>query len=198
MVDDGSTDSTLDVVREFAARAPQVRVESHPRNLGYGEAVLTGLRVSAGDAVFFTDADRQFRIADFGLLAGQIAAADMVVGYRLGRQDALHRRAISSTYHLLLRRLFDIRFRDVHCAFKLIDRRLLDIVLPLLESRSAFVSTELLVRAELAGARIVEVGVPHYRRIAGTPKGARPAVVARTMAEMVGMRTRLGPAQPDS
>lgn len=196
VVDDGSTDATADVVRQFAARVPQVRVESHPRNLGYGEALLTGLRASAGDVVFFTDADRQFRIADIGLLIGPLADADLVVGYRLGRKDPWHRRAISATYHQLLRWLFHIRFRDVHCAFKLLSRDVVDEILPLVESRSAFVSTELLVRADLAGARVVEVGVPHHPRVAGTPKGARPSAVVRTMAEMVGMRTRLRPAQP--
>ena len=196
VIDDGSTDGTAGVVRDFSRRHPEIRLESHPRNLGYGQAVLTGLRASTGGMVFFTDADRQFRMADLERLVAWLPDADLVVGYRVGRQDPWHRSAITGTYHFLLRRLFDVRFRDVHCAYKLIDRALLDKVLPKLESRSAFLSSELLIRSSHAGARAVEVGIPHHPRVAGKPKGARPLVIAKTVGEMFRMRRRLGPGPP--
>lgn len=192
VVDDGSSDTTSEVVRRIAEQAPEIRLESHVRNLGYGEALLTGLRASRGDVVFFTDADRQFRLTDIQRLLPWLAEADMVIGYRLKRQDPLHRVAIAGVYHLLLRRWFHVEFRDVHCAFKAIDRSLLDALLPTLESRSPFVSTELLLRAALSGARVVEVGIPHHPRAAGQPKGARPGVIGRTLIDMIRMRNTLG------
>ncbi|TMK53621.1 MAG: glycosyltransferase family 2 protein, partial [Actinobacteria bacterium] len=60
IVDDGSTDATADVVRAEAAENPHVRLVSHDKNRGYGEALHTGFRAATMDLVFFTDADNQF------------------------------------------------------------------------------------------------------------------------------------------
>lgn len=191
VVDDGSTDRTAQIVSTYAEAHPEVRLEQHPGNLGYGLALRTGLRAARGDAVFFTDADRQFRLADLERLLGPFRRSPVVVGYRLKRNDPWHRLVVAWVYHHVLRAVFGLRMHDVDCAFKLFRREVLDAVLPQLESRSAFISPELLIRAEQAGHGIVEVGVPHHPRTAGRPKGATPTVIARTIREIVRMRRRL-------
>lgn len=195
VVDDGSTDRTPAIVMQAASAHPQIRLESHPRNLGYGHALRTGLRASRGDAVFFTDGDRQFRIADLERMTAVFADADVVAGYRIKRNDPWHRLVVAKVYHRVLRTTFGLRLHDVDCAFKLIRRQVLDAVVAELESRSAFISPELLIRARRAGFRVVEVGVPHHPRPAGRPKGATPKVIARTVAEIMRMRSTLGRAE---
>lgn len=193
VVDDGSTDRTAEVVRGFERDHPEVRLVSHARNLGYGQALRTGLREAKGDAVFFTDADRQFRIADLRLLLQRSEEADIVAGYRIRRRDPWHRLLIARIYHLALRAMFGLGLHDVDCAFKLVHRRVLDAVGADLVSRSAFISPELLIRAQRAGYRIVETGIPHHPRRAGRSEGATPRVIARTLREMWRMRRVLGP-----
>jgi glycosyltransferase involved in cell wall biosynthesis len=192
VVDDGSTDATAAVVRTYAQQHPEVRLEAHPRNLGYGHALRTGLRAARGEAVFFTDADRQFRLEDLGRLLERFGEAEIVVGFRIKRVDPWHRLVVAWVYHHVLRALFGLHAHDVDCAFKIFRRDVLDAVAADLGSRSAFISPELLIRAGRAGFRVVEVGVPHYPRLAGRPKGATPKVIYRTLVEIVRFRRTLG------
>lgn len=192
VVDDGSSDRTGEVVDDYARGDDRVRLVTHEVNRGYGEALRSGLHAARGGAVFFTDADRQFHLDDIARLLDAYATSPFVVGYRLKRNDPKHRLFVARVYHATLKAVFGLRVRDVDCAFKLLDRSALDPIRPDLESRSAFISPELLIRAQMAGVEIREVGVPHYPRAAGRPKGATPKVIARTIKEIFVMRRRLG------
>lgn len=191
VIDDGSTDSTAEIVRRYASEHPEIRLVQHESNLGYGHALRTGFEQSNGDAVFFTDADLQFHLSDFAALVAPFETADVVVGYRIKRRDPWHRLVVAGVYHTVLRRMFDLDVRDVDCAFKLFDRRVVDMFVGELQSRSAFISPELVIRAELAGFRVAEVGVTHYPRTAGKSGGATVKVIARTIGEMRSLRAVL-------
>ncbi|MEA2183093.1 MAG: hypothetical protein QOF69_2278, partial [Solirubrobacteraceae bacterium] len=78
-----------------------------------------------------------------------------------------------------MRRTFHMTVRDVDCAFKLIRRELIG-ALPL-TCNGAMISTELLVGATAAGARIEEIGVHHHPRVAGVQSGAAARVVLRAV-----------------
>jgi glycosyltransferase involved in cell wall biosynthesis len=182
IVDDGSSDGTQAEAESLAASIPEVRYLRHERNLGYGEALRTGLAAATGDYVFYTDGDRQFDLAELERLWQKLGDADVVAGYRVRRADPVHRLFIARTYNTILRVLFGLRMRDVDCAFKLIKAEVSRSVRP--NSGGAFFSAEFLLRARRAGFRVVEVGVNHYPRTVGRPKGATPAVILRTFREM--------------
>jgi glycosyltransferase involved in cell wall biosynthesis len=188
VVDDGSTDGTANIVEDYAKRHPEVRLVSHDGNKGYGRAVRTGLESCRGDAVFFTDADHQFQLADLARMIPVFEGADLVAGYRLERSDPWHRLLVAKVYKRALRLMFGVRFLDVDCAFKLFRRNVLEAIVPELRSRSAFTSPEIMIRASLAGFKVVEVGIPHYPRTAGTAKGATLKVITRTIREMFSLR----------
>jgi hypothetical protein len=89
-----------------------------------------------------------------------------------------------------MRRTFHLTVRDVDCAFKLVRRELIG-ALPL-TCNGAIISTELLVRATAAGARIEAIGVHHHPRVAGVQSGAAPRVVLRAgLALAAGLVRRL-------
>jgi hypothetical protein len=115
-----------------------------------------------------------------------IHGADVVVGYRIKRADPPHRLFIAWTYNHLLRVVFGLRVHDVDCAFKLIRREVAEVVDP--DAGGAFFSAEFLLRARHLGFTVTEVGVHHYRRVLGKPKGATPAVIFRTIREMLALR----------
>lgn len=188
VVDDGSTDATARMVSETAEKDARIRLVSHPSNAGYGAALRTGFETSTGDYVFFTDADRQFRLSDISKLWPIRATDKLVIGYRIKRNDPWHRLVVAKVYHFVLWVTFGLHVTDVDCAFKLLGRRALDAVLPNLTSRSAFISPETLIRAGSAGFAIEEVGVDHYPRAAGKPKGATPKVILRTIREIIAFR----------
>ncbi|MGH2500434.1 MAG: glycosyltransferase family 2 protein [Candidatus Limnocylindria bacterium] len=192
IVDDGSRDRTPALADALAARHREIRVIHHRPNRGYGAALRSGFAAATKPFVFYTDGDRQFDLADLGRLVAALEGADVVAGYRERRRDPLRRLVIAAVYNRLIRLLFAGGWRDVDCAFKLFRREVFERV-PLSRVRSdgALFSPELLITLRAAGVRIREVGVPHYPRTAGAPKGAQPRVILRAIRDLLLLRWRL-------
>jgi glycosyltransferase involved in cell wall biosynthesis len=192
-VDDGSTDATPAIADSLTAANPGVvRAVHHPTNLGYGAALRSGFGASRYELIAFTDGDRQFRVADLSLLLDRLAAEDapdVVVGYRIKRADPPIRTLYARAYRLANRIFFGLTLSDVDCACKVFRREALDGLR--VESGGAFFSAEMLVKLRAAGRSVVEVGVPHYPRTAGSATGAKPAVVLRAVRDFWALRLRL-------
>lgn len=188
---DGSKDKTGDVVREKAARYPQVRLVEHPKNLGYGAAVYDGFVAATKELIFFTDGDCQFALEEIDLLLPKIAEADLVAGYRAPRRDPWLRVFYGKGWSMLVTLLFGYTARDIDCAFKLFKREIITNIGSQIESRGATFSAEFLVRAKRAGYRIVEAPVTHLPRTAGAQTGARLHVITRAFKELARFRWNL-------
>lgn len=181
VVDDGSTDATGAIAEELAAADPNVAVVRHAENRGYGAAVRSGIAATTMPWVLLTDADLQFDVGEVWRMLTATVDHEIVAGYRILRQDPVHRRASAAAWNWLMRRTFGIAVRDVDCAFKLVDGP----ALRTLELRSdgAMISTELYALAARAGWRIGEVGVHHRPRTAGEPTGGDVRVILRAFRE---------------
>jgi len=191
IVDDGSRDETPAIADRLAAAHPEVRAVHHPVNRGYGAALRTGFAAATLDLVAFTDGDRQFRVEDVGRLTARMAepdAPEVVVGFRIRRADPFVRTLYARVYRLANLVFFGLRVRDVDCACKLFRREALRGIA--VESGGAFFSAELLIKLRVRGRRVVEVGVPHFARTAGSPTGAKPAVVLRAVKDFWSLRLR--------
>ncbi len=190
IVDDGSRDSSGRIADACAAADPDlVRVVHHPTNLGYGAALRSGFQAARFELVCFTDGDRQFRVTDLARLLTRLGAADgpdVVVGYRLRRADPPLRTVYARLYRLANRIFYGLRVRDVDCACKVFRREALEGIN--VSSGGAFFSAELLVKLVAAGRTIVEVGVPHHPRTAGSASGARLSVVGRAVRDFWSLR----------
>lgn len=181
VVDDGSADRTGAIAEQIARTDPRVTVVRHAENRGYGAAVRSGIAATTMPWVLLTDADLQFDVAEVGRMAGDTRDHEIVAGYRIARQDPVHRRLAAHAWNLLMRHTFGVAVRDVDCAFKLVNGP----ALRSLELRSdgAMISTELYALAQRAGWRIAEVGVHHRARLAGEPTGGDPRVILRAFRE---------------
>lgn len=192
-VDDGSRDATASIAEALAEQHPGVvRLVRHPVNLGYGAALRSGFGAASNDLIAFTDGDRQFRVADLARLTARLAAEDspdVVVGFRIRRADPFVRTLYARAYRLANRIFFGLRVTDVDCACKLFRREALDELR--VGSGGAFFSAELLIKLQAAGRRVVEVGVPHYPRTAGSATGANPRVVMRAVRDFWLLRLRM-------
>jgi glycosyltransferase involved in cell wall biosynthesis len=197
VVDDGSMDGTAQIAAAVARITPNVLILEHDENQGYGAALASGMRAARMPWILLTDGDRQFDLDQLAGLVPLTADADLVLGWRISRRDPLHRRANAAAWNWLVRRAFDLEVRDVDCAFKLLRREVVDGLT--LTSTGAMISTELLVRAQAAGAHMREIGVEHRPRVAGEQSGANPRVVARAFRELLALRRELTrPALPTS
>jgi glycosyltransferase involved in cell wall biosynthesis len=198
VVDDGSRDASPAIADRLAAEHPDiVRVVHHPTNLGYGAALRSGFRAARYELIAFTDGDRQFRVADLAVLTERLAGPDrpdVIVGYRIRRADPPIRTLYARLYRSANRVWFGLPVRDVDCACKVFRREALDGIR--VGSGGAFFSAELLIKLRAAGRRIVEVGVPHYPRTAGSATGARVSVVWRAMKDFWMLRLRMWADRP--
>ena len=121
-VDDGSTDGTASAARRHAESLTDARVISHPRNLGKGAAVRTGMLAARGPRVVFADADMAI---DPMLLPSLLAALDtspIAVGSRAveGHVDygSRLRTDAGRAFNLAVRTVGGVELADTQCGFK--------------------------------------------------------------------------------
>jgi len=166
LVDDGSRDRSLEILRGIASRDPRVRVVSFNRNYGQHAAVLAGLERAAGDVVVTLDADIQNPPEEIPkLIAKADEGCDVVAGRRAERKDTLFRRAASRLTNRLMARAIGVDLRDFGCMLRAYRR---DVVQGMLacDERSTFIPA----LACRFARRIAEVEVAHAERAAGSSK----------------------------
>lgn len=166
IVNDGSTDKTGELAEKLAQKNEKVKVIPHEKNIGYGASLRDGFKNSSFDILFFTDSDRQFNVASLENLLPHLSSSDIVVGYRIGRKDSYLRKFLSFGFNILVSILFNLRVKDIDCAFKVFKKSVFEKIK--IESNHFFVNTEILAQARFFNFKITQVGVPHFPRTAGT------------------------------
>lgn len=164
VVSDGSSDDTLQIVRELKLR--HVRATGYPKNQGKGYALTYGVRHSRGDIVTFFDAGGDFdphHIQQFSQLM-DIFDADIVVGSKRHPASKLNyplrRQFFSNLYYYLIRVLFNLKVRDTQSGLKLFRREVLMRIMPRAVVKRYAFDVELLVIAKHLGFnRIFEAPV---------------------------------------
>ncbi len=166
VVDDGSTDATAQVVRDFAANAPEVRLLKNPGNRGKGYSVRSGLLQALGEVVMFTDADLSAPMEEAeGLFAAIAEGADIAIGSRWldrGRQthrQPLYRQFFGRCFNAVTRLVMGLQFADTQCGFKAFTRAAAQTVFQLQTIERWGFDPEILFIALKRGYRIQEVPV---------------------------------------
>ena len=189
VVNDGSRDGTAGILKRLQGeQRPSLRVLEHPTNLGYGVALRDGFRATRGDFVFYTDSDNQFDLGELRDFMPLMADHDVILGYRIERQDPWLRKFVSGGFNQLSSFAFGMSVRDLNCSFKLFRGDLIR-SLPLL-SPDFFIDTEIVARIHRGGHRYMQRGVRHYPRTAGKST-VRPSDVPRTLVSLARMWVRL-------
>jgi dolichyl-phosphate beta-glucosyltransferase len=166
VVNDGSRDQTAEIVRDFAAGAPEVRLLENPGNRGKGYSVRHGILQSFGDTVMFTDADLSAPIEEAeGLFAAIAGGADIAIGSRwLERtrqtiRQPLYRQFFGRCFNAVTRMIMGLPFADTQCGFKAFTRAAAQTVFQLQTIERWGFDPEILFIALKRGYRIVEVPV---------------------------------------
>ena len=189
IVNDGSADETGPKADKLAEKNPHVKVVHHPVNKGYGAALQSGFRKAQKQWVFYTDGDGQFDIKELPGLIELTEKYDIITCYRLNRKDPLVRRLNAWAWNKLVCWIFELKIRDIDCAFKLYRREIFDKIE--MKSAGALIDTEILARAHLAGYKMTQIGVRHLPREQGTQSGANIKVVLRAFRELFKLRREI-------
>ena len=163
--DNGSTDRTLEIVTELSDlndRVGFIRLEER----GRGRALKRAWTQSKADMVAYMDVDLSTGLDALPRAADIVRSrmCDIAVGSRLikGSQvtgRSLKREFISRSYSLLFRAMFFVSFRDAQCGFKVVSRKVVKKILPLVKSNGWFFDTELLLLSEKNGYSVCEIPV---------------------------------------
>ncbi|HXM78105.1 MAG TPA: glycosyltransferase [Thermoanaerobaculia bacterium] len=128
VVDDGSRDRSIEILKAWAARRPDVvRVLELSRNFGQHPAILAGFRDVTGDVVVTLDADLQNPPEEIPKLLGKIAEGyDVVGGVRVFRQDSRARRFASALVNRVTVAITRMRLTDFGCMLRAYSREIVD------------------------------------------------------------------------
>ena len=163
LVDDGSTDTTLELAKGLIDVEPRLRVVELRRNFGQTAALQAGLSAARGDLVISMDSDLQHFPEDLPLFLNKIEEGyDLVCGWRHDRQEGVLRRWPSRAANLLIRLISGLRIHDVGTTFRAYRADLVN-ELQLVGEQHRFVP----VLAALIGARVTEVKIQNIERPAG-------------------------------
>ena len=166
VVDDGSSDETSTVVKQFVCLTNSVKLISYPQNRGKGFAVRSGILASKGRLVLFNDADGATPIAELERLETAISnGAQVAIGSRaMVSRDAevktvWYRKFIGRIFNALVNLLILPGIADTQCGFKLFTRRAALFLFGRQRAERFSFDVEILYLARRTGLRIAEVPI---------------------------------------
>ena len=167
LVDDGSTDGSVSILRRLQAADPRVRVIVFRRNFGQTAAFSAGFAHARGRIIVTSDGDLQNDPADIPMLVDRLEqGADIVCGWRKNRQDTfLTRRVPSMLANALISRSTGVQLHDYGCSLKAFRAEVVK-PLRLYGEMHRFIPA---IASEY-GVKVDEVVVNHRARRAGTSK----------------------------
>jgi glycosyltransferase involved in cell wall biosynthesis len=162
IVDDGSTDGTLETLRSQGSKYGFLNIQSHSHNRGLTEALQTGFSQAQGDIFVFYPADLQYKPEDIPAMIAKIDEGnDLVTGWKQGDYA---KRFVSTIYNKLSRRLFGLKVHDLN-SVKAFRREVVEDIYLRRDWHRYLVAL-----AVEQGYRVDEVKVPLYPRHSGTSK----------------------------
>jgi len=183
IINDGSTDTTLKVAKNLENKYPQVKVIDQP-NGGSGMALRAGFENSQYDTIVYNDGDGQFDFSEVSKFIEQLSSSDLIIGYRISRQDPFFRLLFAKGWALALFLFFGLNLKDVDCGFKMVKKEVLKTIPKLESTRGGMINAELAIKTKKFGFNISQVGVHHYPRQAGVPTGANLDVIITSFKEV--------------
>jgi glycosyltransferase involved in cell wall biosynthesis len=165
IVEDGSTDGTVEVIRELISKNDRIKFISRKERLGKGGAIRQGVSMAEKKYVGYMDADLSADPGEFDRLLPFIDQFDIVIGSRILRgglpaiKRPFTRSFLSHCYAGLFRLLFQVEIHDPQCGFKLFRSGAAHNLFAQTETHGFAFDSELLVKASTSGMTIKEVPI---------------------------------------
>ncbi len=118
-IEDGSTDSTFDVMSDLAAKDANIKVIRFRKNLGKAAALQSGFNYATGEVIFTIDADLQDNPIEIPRFLEKLSEGyDLVTGWKKKRHDPLSKRLPSRFFNFITSRVFGLKLHDYNCGYK--------------------------------------------------------------------------------
>ena len=165
LVNDGSTDNSLNLMKEVCERNDNFFYLSLERNGGLSAALKAGIDYTFSDYLGYIDADLQTDPDDFNLLLPHLDTYDMVIGIRVNRKDSFFKNLQSKIANGFRRMMTHDGVSDTGCPLKVMHTDAAK-KMPLFNGMHRFLPALIL----LQNGRVKQIPVRHYPRVAGKSK----------------------------
>lgn len=158
LVNDGSIDNTLDMIKKISLREKNVKIISYKKNVGKSFAILQGIKKAHGEFILFIDADGSISPMEIPKMIEKLKDFDMVIGCRDPKHAdivrPIMRTIISKIFNFMVNSLFKLQVTDVMCGFKGFRRKVIDNMIKDIKSKQWDLDIELIYKARKGGCTI--------------------------------------------
>jgi undecaprenyl-phosphate 4-deoxy-4-formamido-L-arabinose transferase len=163
LVDDGSSDRSLSLLKVFAS-CPEVKVVELTRNYGQHAAIMAGFSQVRGEIIITLDADLQNPPEEIPRLVAKMVEGnfDVVGTIRRGRKDSLFRILPSKIVNMITRKITGVKLKDWGCMLRAYRRPVVERMISCHEH-----ATFIPALATYFGKRVTEIEVAHEERHGG-------------------------------
>ncbi len=169
IVDDGSIDGSLSIVRDLKSIHPEILLLNHEKNQGKGAAIRTGLKKATGDFVAIQDADLEYNPEDLKKLLVPLINddADVVFGSRF-LSSGVHRvlyfwHYLGNRFLTFLSNVFtDLNLTDMETCYKVFRREIIQKIE--IKENGFGIEPEIVAKVAHMRVRIFEVGISYFGR----------------------------------
>ncbi|MCM8778967.1 MAG: glycosyltransferase family 2 protein [Candidatus Omnitrophica bacterium] len=163
VVDDGSTDRTIEVIQKLDI--PNLKIVSNSTNQGKGAAVKRGVLAARGEYILFTDADNSTPIEELEKFLHRLGKDKILIGSRYLKGSKImikqpkFRIIIGRLGNYLIQKILPIGIKDTQCGFKLFPRMAAQEIFPRQRVKLFGFDFEILTIAKILGYKIEEIPV---------------------------------------
>ncbi len=183
IVDDGCPEKSGNIAQLYSKKNPQIKVFFHKKNLGYGQAIKTGLQKCKNECIFLIDGDNEYDVNDLPRMLKAFKYSDLVITYRYKKKYNTNRIVISWIYNKILRFLFATKFKDISTGSRLLSKKLKNSIK--ITSSSPFLGAELAIKSKQHGFKISEIGIHTYPRTFGSGSSVSMKNIFLTIKDMM-------------
>ncbi|MFC1625818.1 glycosyltransferase family 2 protein [Patescibacteria group bacterium] len=189
IVNDGSKDKTGEIAKNLAKKFKEVKAIDHITNKGLATAWKTGIKNAKKDIILYIEGDGQQPFKDQSDLLKKIKNADLVLGTRSHRFDYTpFRKVLSYGFLFLIRLLFNLKYKDVGWS-QAYRRKIFHKIE--MKSVTPFFDTEVVIKAERLGFKVVEARSYYRPREAGSTSLGNIKTAYKMFMEMIKMKIGL-------
>lgn len=183
IIDDGSTDHSKEKVLEWIKKCQKIRLIEHKTNLGYGAALRSGFKNAQKDWIFYTDMDLPADLDNLKKVVSLMGIYDLVIGYRINRQDTPRRFIYTKIYKFLLKVLFNLKAKDINFSFKCVKKTAIEKIN--FTAKTGFIDGELLIESVRNGFTVKEIPIIYWPRKYGNSNFDSFRVAVSTAQEIL-------------
>ncbi|MHB2017100.1 MAG: dolichyl-phosphate beta-glucosyltransferase [Candidatus Xenobia bacterium] len=197
VVNDGSTDSTAEVVNGIAAERPAIRLLDMPQNGGKGAVVRAGMLAARGSYRIFTDADLATPPQEIEPMLAALRQTPVAIGSRIqangfdmrSLSQPLYRRLLGKVFTTLTRLLVVRGYADTQCGFKGFRQDAATQIFTRLATTGIVFDVEILLLAQRLNYAVTQLPVA-WKDPGGSTMRVAPSKARRVWSELLSIRKR--------